>query len=163
MTSSATRHWRLDEAERLVGNEVGVSDWISFSEQDIVAFGQLTRDLDPMHIDPEWARKNSPYGAPIVFGFQLLSMLTYFLHEVLPWPAEVKYGLNYGFERVRFLSPVRAGVRVRTRVRVLALSDMDAQTTKLRTGNIMEIEGEDKPALTADWIGLLVKNDDYRP
>lgn len=140
----------------LIGQELGTSHWFTITQEDIDCFARLTRDLDQMHIDPVWAKTNSPYRGTIAFGFQTLSLLTSFMHEILPWPDEVKYGLNYGFDKVRFLEPVPAGSRIRARMKLLDFSPAEQGRYRVRMGNTIEIEGIDKPALVADWTGLLI-------
>lgn len=146
----------LDNLPKFVGQEVGVSSWLDITQEDINNFGENTRDIDPMHMDPEWAKKNSPFGVTIAFGFQTLSYLTHFLHEVLPWPCEVTHGLNYGIERVRFLNPVLVGSRIRARMSLTDLKVNEQEDYRVRLNCVVEIEGNDKPAMVADWIGLLV-------
>ncbi len=136
------------------GTLLGHSSWISMDQGRVSAFGKVTDDMDKFHVDPEWSRVNSPYGGTISFGFLTLSMLTRMLNELVARPADERATLNYGFDRVRLLSPVPVGKRIRgvfslkrlelrTPVQYLAVFDV-----------VVEIEDEDKPAMVADWLVL---------
>jgi acyl dehydratase len=152
----------MELTEKDIGAEIGVSDWISLSQREIDAFGGVTRDPDRMHIDPEWARAHSPFGAPIVFGFQTLSMLTYFCHLLLDWGREddeqVRFGLNYGFDRVRFCSPLRVDVPLRCRMQLTGIEHRGPDTRILRIRSQIEAQGSTKPVLVADWLVMFVAN-----
>lgn len=144
-----------------IGQEVGVSDWLTIDQPMIDAFSRATLDPDPMHVDPEWCARYSPFRTTIAFGFQTISLLTHLSHQALGWvhednPAGGGYGLNYGFDRVRLLSPVRAGSRIRARF--VALSQTEPRPGEIRTtlGVTVEIEGQEKPALVAEWLGLWI-------
>lgn len=143
-----------------VGKEIGVSDWVTFGQDDINLFARATRDLDRMHIDPAWAKKNSPFGAPIAFGFQTLSMLTYFSHLLLDWGDEegddVLYGLNYGFDRVRFVAPLRVDTPFRCRMMLAGLEERGEGKMLARFGVEIEARDQPKPVLTAEWLSMFV-------
>ena len=144
----------IDDPGALVGSEIGVSRWIEIGQERITRFGHDTDDPDPMHIDPQWAAANSPYGVTIAFGFLTVSLLTTMINEVVGRPADEVSTLNYGFDRLRLLSPVRVGRRVRGR---FVLRDLQLRScTQYRTvfGVTVEIEGEVKPALVADWLSI---------
>lgn len=143
-----------------VGTELGVSDWLAITQQRIDAFAAVTDDVEPMHNDPAWCRDHSPYGRPIAHGFLTLSLLTRFLHELTAnaMAGDARHAgfpLNYGFDRVRFVSPVRVDSRIRCRVR-LAESDAREAGELFRFDVTVEIEGEEKPALVAEWLSLWV-------
>lgn len=140
-----------------VGSEIGVTDWIPVEQEAMLMFGAATRDPDWLHVDPERARRDGPYGGTIAFGFWTLAMLTYCSHEVGMWPRDVRYALNYGLDRVRWISPVPVGAHVRMRCRLLALDERADGTIRIRTLNTMEIKGCERPAMTAEWIGLFVR------
>lgn len=139
-----------------VGSEIGVSGWLRVEQAMIDAFGHSTKDNDWLHVDPERAAAEGPYGGSIAFGFWTLSMLTHFSHEIGMWPAGVDYALNYGLERVRWLNPVRVGSRIRMRCFLEDFTLRDDGRYLIRTRNMIEIEGEDRPALSAVWLGLFV-------
>lgn len=152
----------MELTEKDIGTEIGVSDWISLSQREIDMFGEVTRDPDRMHIDPEWARVHSPFGEPIVFGFQTLSMLTYFSHLLLDWGREddeqVRFGLNYGFDRVRFSAPLRVDVPFRCRMQLTGIEQRGSDTRILRVRSQIEAKGSTKPILVADWLAMFVAN-----
>ena len=141
---------------RHVGRKVAISDWVEVTQADTELFGKATKDPDPMHDDPQWARENSPFGQTIAYGFQTLSLLSHLNHLALPWPESVKYGLNYGLDRVRFLSPVRVPSKVRTHIVLDGFSREDEKTYTIQTTDVVEIEGETRPALIAKRLGRLV-------
>ncbi len=140
-------------------NEEFVSDWLTIRQDEVADFARITRDEDPMHNDPKWAREHSPYGGPIAFGFQVLALLTHFNYQILPRPDGVAFALNYGLERVRFIEPVPVGARLRNR---MGLTKVEATTKGLRvhTSNTIEMEGASRPACTAEWIGILIGHDE---
>ena len=152
------------ELPERVGQWIGSSPWTSFSQEEINAFGVLTRDPDPMHMDPEWCRENSPFPTTVAFGFLTLSMLTSISHQVYDWahdsgPFSGGYGLNYGFDRIRFIEPVPVNARFRGHFKVLECYDRvpGEQVTKFEV--LIEVEGEARPALVAEWIGLWIEGD----
>jgi acyl dehydratase len=143
-----------DDAFQLVGQEIGVSSWIEIDQRRITEFGLITEDPDPMHIDPQWAARNSPYGTTIAFGFLTISLMTRMLNEVIARPQDEVSTLNYGFDRLRLLSPVRVGARVRGRVTLKQLALRAPTQFRSVYGVVVEIEGEERPALVADWIAV---------
>ncbi|MBL8544467.1 MAG: Nodulation protein N [Hyphomonadaceae bacterium] len=143
------------------GDEIGVSHWVEITQDMINQFGASTLDPDPMHIDPEWSRIHSPFKDTIAFGFLTTSLLTHLLYgatktQNIREHTKFGYPLNYGFDRMRLVSPVRVGAKVRGR---FWLNDR-RQVKGGRTVNclhcVMEIEGEEKPALIADWLSMWV-------
>jgi len=141
--------------------EVGVSAWVAVDQAMIDAFGEATRDPDPMHIDPQWAAANGPYGGSIAFGFLTMSLLTHLLHSALGTePSRETAGqghyLNYGFDRLRFVAPVPAGSRIRGRFTKLRQAQDEKGRWLTTFGCVIEIEGADRPALVADWLSLWV-------
>ena len=138
----------------LVGKEVGVSRWITLDQQRITDFGRITEDEDPMHVDPQWAASHSPYESTISFGFLTLSMLTTMINELIARPADEVASLNYGFDKIRMLSPVRAGKRVRGHLVLAELELRKPDQFRSRYQVTVEVEGEDKPALYAEWLTL---------
>ena len=148
--------YTLKEMRALVGAEIGVSAWLKVEQPMIDEFARATKDQDWLHVNPAWAARETPYGGTIAFGFWTLSMLTHFSHEVGMWPADVAYGLNYGLDRVRWVHPVKVGSRIRMRCTLTELSERGDGRLLIRTSNLVEIEGETRPALTAEWIGLFI-------
>lgn len=139
-----------------IGTEVGVSRWIIVDQPMIDAFAETTLDTQWIHVDPDRAARETPFGGAIAHGFLTLSLasrMAYDCFDMLPGQA---MGINYGFEKLRFLSPVAAGSRVRGRF-LLKEARMRSETELLRTNILtIEIEGQDKPALVAEWLGLAV-------
>lgn len=148
--------YTLQEMRALVGSEIGVSGWLKVEQPMIDEFARSTKDLDWLHVNPAWAARETPYGGTIAFGFWTLSMLTHFSHEVGMWPTDVAYGLNYGLDRVRWVHPVKVGSRIRMRCTLTELSERGDGRLLIRTSNLVEIESETRPALTAEWIGLFI-------
>lgn len=139
-----------------LGQELGTSEWLDVEQGLIDEFGRSTKDMDQLHVNPAWAERETPYGGTIAFGFWTLSMLTHFSHEIGMWPVDVDYALNYGLERVRWVHPVKVGARIRMRCTLADLTERGDGRLLIRTSNLIEIEGETRPALTAEWLGLFV-------
>ncbi len=141
------------------GTEVSVSDWVMITQAMNDSFSALTRDPDPLHIDPAWAARNGPFGGTIAFGFLTLSLLTHLLRQQLqPDLQSTENGifLNYGFDRVRLITPVMVGQRIRGRFVAGGMRD-DKGGRKIRTFHAtVEIEGEPRPALVAEWLSAWV-------
>ena len=143
------------------GTTIGVSEWITLDQKIISQFGEITRDPDPMHIDPEWARENGPYGGTIAFGFLTISFLSFMLHNAVGSSPIVSarqpgHYLNYGFDRLRLITPVTVGARIRGNFEVRD-SRIDERGRLFTTfHSIVEIEGQTRPALVADWLTLWV-------
>lgn len=135
-----------------VGQSIGCSRWIEVSQQRISDFGRLTEDPDPMHIDPAFAAAHSPYGETIAFGFLTVSLLTAMVNDVLPRPDDEVSTLNYGFDRLRLVSPVRVGRRLRGHFVLKAIGLRSPTQYRTTIGVSVEIEGEARPALVADWL-----------
>ena len=146
-----TRRLRLEELPSLVGQELGVSDWFEISQARIDAFAEATEDRQWIHVDVERATRE--IGGPIAHGFLTLAMLSAMTYQVAGFEG-VGRGVNYGFDKVRFLAPVPAGARVRSRETLLAV-EPKAGGLALSRHVTVEIEGHDKPALVAEWIGVL--------
>lgn len=144
----------VDEIKARVGEEVGVSDWITVDQSAIDAFANVTQDHQFIHVDPEAAAR-TPFGGTVAHGFLTLSLLSRMAADAMLRPEQVKMGVNYGFEKVRFLAPVRSGKRVRGRFVLTRFEEKRPGQYQFIHNVTVEIEGEDKPALIADWIGML--------
>jgi len=145
----------LEAYRKMVGHEVGVSSWHLVDQSRIDGFADVIEDHQFIHIDPERARRETAFGATVAHGFLTMSLLSIMSYEVMPVVEGTTMGVNYGFDKLRFISPVRAGSRVRGR---FALAEAKLRKPKelfSRTNVTVEIEGEEKPALVADWIGLI--------
>jgi acyl dehydratase len=150
----ADRVLTLDEYLARVGSPLGVSRWIELDQARIQAFADATMDWQDIHVDVEAAR-HSAFGGTIAHGFLTLSLLATMLYEVKPDIEGVSVSVNYGIDKLRFIAPVPAGRRIRGHfvLKAAALRGTDSlQSTYAVT---VEIEGENKPALVVDWIGLL--------
>lgn len=144
----------LDEIRAQVGREVGVSGWLSIDQARIDAFAAATEDRQFIHVDPAGAAQ-TPFGGTIAHGFLSLSLLSRMAAEATLLPDGLKMAVNYGFDRVRFLAPVRSGKRVRGRFTLDSVDEKAPGQWLMRHTVTVEIEGEDKPALTAEWLGLM--------
>jgi len=144
----------LDEIRARIGEEVGVSSWLTVDQARIDAFAEATEDRQFVHTDPA-AAAQTPFGGTIAHGFLSLSLLSRMGAEAMLLPEGMKMAVNYGLDRVRFLAPVRAGSRVRGRFRLDSVEEKAPGQTLMRHTVTVEIEGEDKPALTAEWLGLM--------
>lgn len=144
----------LEQIQAKVGTDIGASAWIAISQESINLFADVTGDHQFIHVDPD-AASRTPFGGTVAHGFLTLSLLSQMAATVMLRPEKVKMAVNYGFERVRFIAPVRAGKRVRGHFHLgSAEQKRPGQWQFLHTVKV-EIEGESKPALTADWIGLI--------
>ena len=139
-----------------VGRELGVSGWVPVDQARIDTFGACTGDRQWIHVDVERARRESPFGAPIAHGYLCLSLLAAMLIEIGIIPSDAAAGLNYGLDKVRFLAPVKAGARVRNRVTLAEVSDQSQGRKLVKLINTVEIEGEEKPALIAETLCMLI-------
>ena len=144
----------LDEITAKVGTEIGVSGWLTVDQAAIDAFAEVTQDHQFIHVDPEAAAK-TPFGGTVAHGFLTLSLLSRMAADVMLVPDSLKMAVNYGFERVRFIAPVRSGKRVRGRFTLASAQQKRPGQWQFVHTVTVEIEGEDKPALTALWLGLL--------
>ena len=144
------RSLQLAELERLVGTELGVSDWRIVTQQQVDGFADATDDHQWIHVDPERAARESPYGATVAHGFLSLSLIVALVSEVVEVP-DARIGINYGLDRVRFPAPVPVGSRIRGRV-VLAGFEPIAGGAQLRFAVTVEREGSEKPCVVAEWI-----------
>ncbi|MNX50930.1 putative enoyl-CoA hydratase 1 [compost metagenome] len=136
-----------------VGQEVGLSRWIEVDQARIDAFAKITEDEQFIHVDPERA-KSTPFGGTIAHGFLTLSLASAMSYDALPPLDGVVMGVNYGFDKLRFLAPVPAGSKVRGRFRLLSAEDKGSGRWLLKHELTVEIEGADKPALIAEWLSM---------
>ena len=144
----------LVEIMKRVGTEIGVSDWITVDQTMIDTFAEATLDYQFIHVDPERAKAETPYGGTIAHGFLTLSLLSAMNYSGLPKIREQTMGINYGFDKIRFVSPVKSGTRVRGHF-VLAETRLRGANMLMLTYEVsVEIEDERKPALTATWITI---------
>jgi acyl dehydratase len=144
----------IDEIRGRTGQEIGVSSWLTIDQERISAFADATEDRQFIHVDPQ-AAAQTPFGGTIAHGFLSLSLLSRMAAEVILVPDSTRMIVNYGLDRVRFLAPVRSGKRVRGRFTLDCVDDKAAGQILLRHLVTVEIEDEDKPALSAVWLTLL--------
>ncbi|MGF0539227.1 MaoC family dehydratase [Agrobacterium sp. ES01] len=157
------REISLAEVEGFVGQEVGVSDWMTVDQKRIDAFADATDDHQFIHTDPVRAAAETPFGGTIAHGFLTISLLSTMNFNCLPTIREQTMGINYGFDKVRFMSPVRTGKRIRGHF-VLAEARFRGAGMLMTTYEVsIEIEGERKPALTANWITIIQFDPKDRP
>jgi acyl dehydratase len=145
----------LDEIKAKVGTEIGVSEWILVDQDRIDRFAEVTEDRQFIHVDPVRAAAETPFGGTVAHGFLSLSLLSRMGEDAFLQPPNVKLGVNYGFERVRFMSPVKAGKRVRGRFKLVSADERRPGQWRFVHEVTVEIEGEKKPALTVEWIGII--------
>ncbi len=146
----------IDDLESLIGKELGVTAWMRIDQERVNSFADATEDHNPLHVDVD-GMKSSEYGGTIAHGFLTLSLLSSFLYEVGFIPTGIAYGLNYGLDRVRFLSPVPVGARVRNRMVLESIERKPNGNCVYKTRNTVEIEGAERPAMVADWLGMFVR------
>lgn len=135
-----------------------VSDWIRIDQERISTFGAVTEDPDPHHVDPEYAARHSPWGGTISHGFLTLSLMTPMLYQVYRYRMDGGrgdgYPASYGFDKVRFVSPVPCGSRIRGHFTVKDVTERKPGQLQITFGCRVEIEGEERPAVVGDWLSL---------
>ena len=144
----------LDDIRARIGTDIGTSDWIEVTQDRIDAFAEATEDRQFIHLDPVLAAQ-TPFGGTIAHGFLSLSLLSRMAADVMLIPDTTKMAVNYGLDRVRFLAPVKSGKRVRGHFTLDSFDEKAPGQFLARNTVTVEIEGEAKPALTAQWLGLL--------
>ena len=144
----------LEEIKTRVGTEIGESGWLEVGQDRIDSFAEATEDRQFIHVDPEAAAR-TPFGGTVAHGFLTLSLLSRMAADTMLVPDNVKLVVNYGLDRVRFLAPVRSGKRVRGRFLLEAVEEKAGGQVLLRHDVTVEIEGEDKAALSAQWLTLI--------
>ena len=144
----------LDEIRAKVGQPIGASGWIDVSQERISAFADATEDHQFIHVDPA-AASAAGFGGTIAHGFLTLSLLSRMAADAMLIPDRTRMAVNYGLDRVRFLAPVKSGKRVRGHFTLESAEERAPGQLLLKHQVTVEIEGEDKPALTAQWLGLV--------
>ena len=139
-----------------VDSELGTSSWITLDQACINEFAHCTGDNQWIHVDPERAARESPFGGTIAHGYLTLALLAPTTFEVMVANVVLKQALNYGLDKVRFIAPVRAGKRVRNRIRITAVEDKGGGRFLVTSENTIEIDGEEKPALVATALAMLM-------
>ncbi len=141
----------LQSLKGFVGREIATTDWCLVTQDRIRQFAEATEDRQWIHVDPERAERESPYGATIAHGFLTLSLLSYFMKQAIQIPRDVRLSINYGLNRVRFPAPVRSGTEIRARVTLQSLKELPGSVEAVFD---ISIEGKDaaKPCCVAEWI-----------
>jgi acyl dehydratase len=145
----------LEAYQAMVGKEIGVSSWHLVDQPRIDTYADVIEDHQFIHVDPERAKKETAFGTTIAHGFLTMSLLSIMSYEVMPVIAGTTMGVNYGFDKLRFISPVRSGKRVRGRFVLAEAKLRKPNELQSRTNVTVEIEDEDKPAMVAEWLGLI--------
>jgi acyl dehydratase len=146
----------LDALAARVGSEIGASAWQTIDQSMIDTFARVTGDQHFIHVDPARAAQVLPSGGTIAHGFFTLSLLSNMAYQVCPTIEGVRFPLNYGFNRVRFVAPVPVGSRVRGRFVLKAVDVIDAQQRQIVYDASVEIDGAPKPALVAEWLTRII-------
>ena len=141
----------IQELKTLVGREVGASDWFEVTQSRINDFADATEDHQWIHIDVERAKTDSPFHSTIAHGFLTLSLLPHLVSQAVKVQGDFKMGINYGLNRLRFVSPVLAGSRVRARLTLQSVEDVPGGN-QITWAVTCETEGGQKPALVAEWL-----------
>ena len=141
--------------QAMVGKEVGVSSWHLVDQPRINVYADVIEDHQFIHIDPERAKRETDFGTTVAHGFLTMSLMSIMSYEVMPVVEGTTMSVNYGFDKLRFISPVRAGSRVRGRFVLAEAKLRKPKELQSRTNVTVEIEGEAKPAIVADWLGLI--------
>ena len=141
----------LQSLKAYVGCEIATTGWLRMTQERIDRYAEATGDRQWIHVDPERARRESPYGATIAHGFLTLSLVSHFLREAIQLPNEVRRTINYGLNRVRFPAPVRAGENIRARIRLQSCTELPGSVEAVFEITI-ETEGAAKPSCVAEWV-----------
>ncbi|MFO1101117.1 MAG: MaoC family dehydratase [Xanthobacteraceae bacterium] len=147
--------YKLATVGEFVGKELGVSSWHAIDQDRINAFADCTGDHQWIHVDVDRSKRESPFGGTIAHGYLTLSMLAPLQEEIGVIPDGTRQAINFGLDKLRFLTPVKAGARIRMRVTLLSVEDRGKGRLLLRTANTFDIEGAEKPALTAESLALV--------
>ncbi len=147
----------LEEARSLIGQEVGISPWLEITQERINQFAAATGDFQFIHIDRDRAIAETPFGGTIAHGFLTLSLLsTLSAQTSVIKIKDARMTINYGLDKVRFMSPVKVGKRIRARFELIEVTSKSAGNILLKHKATVEIEGDEKPAMIAEWLGMQV-------
>ena len=136
-----------------VGKELGHSEWLTIDQERINLFAEATGDFQFIHVDPVKAAQ-TPFGSTIAHGFLTLSLIPKLMEDILVVPEGLKMVVNYGLDSVRFIQPVKVGSKVRLKVELTDANEKKPGQWLLKATTTLEIEGEEKPALIAEWLGM---------
>ena len=150
-------NYTLDTLGDFIGKELGVSDWVVVDQRMIDLFAEGTGDRQWIHVDVDRCKRESPFGAPIAHGFLTLSLLAPLQMRMGAIPQDASRAMNCGVDQVKFQQPVLAGDRVRVRVTLKSVTAKGSDRLLLVTGTVLEVEGKDRPALTADLVAMVYR------
>ncbi len=142
---------RIEDVRQSIGREAGVSDWFRVTQELIGQFAAITGDSQWIHVDEERARRESPFATTVAHGFLTVALLSKLVSQAAPLEIDSKMRINYGFNRLRFPAPVRAGSRIRAHVTPNAVREIDGGI-EVAWGVVVEVEHQEKPALAAEWL-----------
>ena len=145
----------IEEIQKMVGQEIGVSEWFEISQERINNFAEATNDHQFIHVDPE-AAKSTPWGTTISHGFLTLSLLSYMSTEAGLAPENFAMAINYGLDKVRFIEAVPVNSRIRANSKLLEVQDKKGGRWLLKSGITIEIENVDKPAAIIEALTMFV-------
>jgi len=146
---------RAEDLPTLVGRELDPSPWLEITQERVNQFAEATNDFQFIHVDPEKAAQ-TPFGGPIAHGYLSLSLLSYLNAQAGIIPSDAVMGINYGLDKLRFINPVKVGSRIRARFDLASFEEKKPNHYLLKHNVTVEIEGEEKPALIAEWLGMTV-------
>jgi acyl dehydratase len=146
---------KAEDLPKLAGKELPPSEWMEITQDRVNQFAEATNDFQFIHVDPERAAQ-TPFGGPIAHGFLSLSLLSYLNAHTAIFPENLAMGINYGSDKVRYLMPVRVGQRIRSRQKVLEVTEKNPGQWLMKTAVTVEIEGDETPALVAEILSMLV-------
>lgn len=150
----------FEKMSTMVGEPLGTSDWQTVTQEIVNEFANCTGDQQWIHVDVERAEKESPFGGPVAHGYLTLSLLSAMAMEIGVVPKGTAAAVNYGLDKVRFLSPVLVGARVRLQAKLIGFDRKKSGQYLMKTENTMEIEGAKRPALLAESLALLMPEAD---
>jgi acyl dehydratase len=148
--------YHIDNFRLYVGRVVGISDWLKIDQKRINDFGRATIDMNRIHVDPEWAKANSPFGRIVAHGFLTLALMTHLSQSAEMVPDGVDYGINLGFERVRFLAPVAVDQHIRMKATALTCEERGPGRWTFKSRCNIEVRETEKVALGAVWSVLFI-------
>ena len=148
--------YSITEMKKFLGSEVGLSDWVVINQERINKFAKLTEDEQFIHIDPERASKETPFGGTVAHGFLTLSMLVKLAESALPKIIDVKVTINYGFDKIRFIHPVAANSKLRARFILKEVEERSLTQIMTKWDVSVEIKNVERPAIVATWVNLLM-------
>lgn len=146
----------FDSMKDMAGKELGVSSWITVDQKMINAFAETTGDRQWIHVDVERAKRESPFKAPVAHGYLTLSLVAAMSYDIGAMPQGTAAAFNYGLDKVRFLTPVKAGQKVRMRSTLVSFEEKAPGQFLMKSSNTVEIDGEEKPALIAETLAMLM-------